>query len=199
MTVTDQQPAGRRRVTDAKEIRAFAHPVRVALLELLGRDGPMTATQAGEVLGESPANTSFHLRTLAKYGFVEEAPGGTGRQRPWRRVAAGHVLEVDDEDEAMEPAALGLSRFFAQRAFDRRQTWDAVNTSYPRAWREAAFTVDHLTYLTVDELRTVGEEILAILDRYVDRVADRAQRPVDAKPIAIVATGHPIAPTPAGN
>ena len=27
MTVTEQQPAGRRRVTDAKEIRAFAHPV----------------------------------------------------------------------------------------------------------------------------------------------------------------------------
>ncbi len=198
MTVTEQQPAGRRHVTDAKEIRALAHPVRVALLELLGRDGPMTATQAGEVLGESPANTSFHLRTLAKYGFVEEAPGGTGRQRPWRRVAAGHVLEVDDEDAAM-PAALGLSRFFAQRAFDRRQTWEATNMSYPKAWREAAFTFDHLSYLTVDEMRTVGEEILAILDRYADRVADRSQRPEDAKPIAIVATGHPIAPTPAGN
>ena len=55
-------------------MRALAHPVRVALLELLGRDGPMTATQAGEALGESPANASFHLRTLAKYGFVEEAP-----------------------------------------------------------------------------------------------------------------------------
>ena len=54
----------------------------------------MTATQAGEALGESPANVSFHLRTLAKYGFVEEAPGGTGRQRPWRRVAQAHVVEA---------------------------------------------------------------------------------------------------------
>ena len=71
--------------------------------------------------------------------------------------------------------------------------------SYPKAWREAAFVFDHLTYLTVDELQTVGEEILAILDRYGDRVADRSQRPGDAKPIAIVATGHPVAPTPAGN
>jgi DNA-binding transcriptional ArsR family regulator len=199
MTVTEEQPAGRRRVTDVKEIRALAHPVRVALLELLGRDGPMTATQAGEVLGESPANTSFHLRTLAKYGFVEEAAGGTGRQRPWRRVATGHVLELNDEDAAAAPAALGLSRFFAQRAFERRQTWEAVNASYPKAWQEAAFTFDHLSYLTADELRTVGEEILAILDRYAHRVADRSQRPQDAKPIAIVATGHPIAPTPAGN
>ena len=29
-------------------------------------------------MGESPANASFHLRQLAKYGFVEEAEGGTG-------------------------------------------------------------------------------------------------------------------------
>jgi hypothetical protein len=34
------------------------------------------------MLGESPANCAFHLRTLAKYGFVEEAGDGRGRERP---------------------------------------------------------------------------------------------------------------------
>jgi hypothetical protein len=37
------------------------------------------------MLGESPASCAFHLRTLAKYGFVEKAGGGRSRERPWRR------------------------------------------------------------------------------------------------------------------
>jgi Helix-turn-helix domain len=67
-----------------KAIRALAHPVRWALLDALDQAGTLTATQASEMLGESPANCAFHLRTLAKYGYVEEAGGGRGRERPWR-------------------------------------------------------------------------------------------------------------------
>src|SRR6201989_59139 len=73
-----------RELTDPKAMRALAHPVRLALLEALTDAGELTATEAGERVGESPANASFHLRQLAKYGFVEEAGGGTGRRRPWR-------------------------------------------------------------------------------------------------------------------
>ena len=70
---------GRLNLTDPRAIRALAHPLRWALLEALGQAGTLTATQASEMLGESPANCAFHLRTLAKYGFVEEAGGGRGR------------------------------------------------------------------------------------------------------------------------
>ena len=80
---------GRLNLTDPKAIRALAHPVRMALLEALGHAGTLTATQASEMLGESPANCAFHLRTLAKYGFVEEAGGGRGRERPWRQTYDG--------------------------------------------------------------------------------------------------------------
>src|SRR5271154_2933830 len=76
-------PAEPVRLTDAKAMRALAHPIRIALLEILGVR-TLTATQASELLGESPANCAFHLRTLARYGFVEEAGGGRGRERPWR-------------------------------------------------------------------------------------------------------------------
>lgn len=68
-------------------MRALAHPVRIALLEALRRDGPLTATRAAELLDDSPGNMSWHLQTLAKYGFVEEAGGGRGRSRPWRAVS----------------------------------------------------------------------------------------------------------------
>ncbi len=83
---TAPAPSDRRarqyRVNDPAVMRALAHPLRWALLEALQHAGTLTATQAGEILGETPANCAFHLRTLAKYGLVEEAGGakaGSGR------------------------------------------------------------------------------------------------------------------------
>ena len=189
----------RRQLTDAREIRALAHPVRMALLEALAREGPLTATAAGELLGESPANMSFHLRTLAKYGFVEEAPGGAGRQRPWRRVPVQHLF-LDDSDEATTAvAAQTLSRHFAARAYERRVEWEATRASYPAEWRDSSFVFDSLLYLTAEELDTVGREFLAILDRYAGRGPDRSERPEGALPVAVVAHAHPLPPSPSGN
>ena len=68
-----------RELTDSRTLRALTHPVRIALIEALLLGGAMTATEVGERMGESPTTCSFHLRQLAKYGFVEEAGGGKGR------------------------------------------------------------------------------------------------------------------------
>ena len=54
--------------------------VRIKLLELVTLRGPLTASQCAPLVGESPSSCSFHLRQLAKYGYVEEAPGGDGPQ-----------------------------------------------------------------------------------------------------------------------
>src|SRR3984885_9676918 len=78
-----------RKITDARTLRALAHPVRIALFEELALGGAMTATEIGERIGETATTCSFHLRQLAKYGFVEEAGGGAGRSRPWRAAAVG--------------------------------------------------------------------------------------------------------------
>ena len=55
-----------RRVTGADEMRALAHPLRLRLLELLGAEGAFTASEAARRLDETPANVSWHLRTLAE-------------------------------------------------------------------------------------------------------------------------------------
>ncbi len=68
-----------RRMRDANMLRALAHPARIRLLEELALAGPMTATELAARVGESAANCSWHLRQLAKYGYVEEAGGGAGR------------------------------------------------------------------------------------------------------------------------
>ncbi|MEV4626001.1 helix-turn-helix domain-containing protein [Micromonospora sp. NPDC049523] len=79
------QPAVRD-IRDPRMLRAMAHPLRLRILDAVALFGPATATEISEQVGESPANCSWHLRQLARYGFVEEAGGGTGRQRPWRIV-----------------------------------------------------------------------------------------------------------------
>jgi DNA-binding transcriptional ArsR family regulator len=72
-------------ITDPKAIRALAHPLRLDLLELLVAAGPATAAECGRILAVSQASCSFHLRQLAKYGFVEDAgPGSDRRERRWR-------------------------------------------------------------------------------------------------------------------
>src|SRR5215467_5092526 len=105
--VTEPEPAAgttmeTRKITDARAMRALAHPVRLALLEALAHAGTLTATQASELLGESPANCAFHLRTLAKYGYVEEAGGGKGRERPWAH--ANQIITLSSKD--LEPQAM---------------------------------------------------------------------------------------------
>src|SRR5215475_13569317 len=88
------------RLTDPKALRALAHPLRLQLVGQLRVHGQLTATQAGELLGESSASCSFHLRQLAKYGLVEEAGGGHGRERPWRATAMlTDVAEIADNPE----------------------------------------------------------------------------------------------------
>lgn len=67
-------------VSDIRTLRALAHPLRNRLLGLLRLEGPSTATLLGARVGESSGWTSYHLRQLATYGFVEEVQGrGAGR------------------------------------------------------------------------------------------------------------------------
>ena len=112
-----------KRLTDPRALRALAHPIRMSLVGLLRVHGPLTATRAGELLGESSASCSFHLRQLAKYGLVEEAGGGKGRERPWQATAMfTQWPEVADEPEVAAAAGL-LSSVVAERYFDDAMRW----------------------------------------------------------------------------
>lgn len=86
-----QNPEPQLRKLDAHSLRGLAHPLRIRLLGDLRLHGPATASQLAERLGESSGATSYHLRQLAAYGFVEDAPStaravsaGGGRPRTAR-------------------------------------------------------------------------------------------------------------------
>jgi predicted ArsR family transcriptional regulator len=185
-------------ITDARAMRALAHPARVALLEAMRRDGQITATQAAELLGESPGNMSWHLQTLAKYGLVEEAGGGRGRSRPWRLVSESRSFETAMTDPDAAAAGQALERTFIDRTYEQLREWWSRRLTYPVKWRRAAFMTDTVAYMTAAELAQMTGEIRALYTRYADR-ATAENRPPDALPVHIYAHGHPLPPTPSGN
>src|SRR6188474_2788090 len=85
------------RITDPQVMRALAHPARIEIMEHLGSTGAVvTATECAELVGLSPSATSYHLRELAKYGLVEQAPSrGDARERVWRSTSSGFSVDGD--------------------------------------------------------------------------------------------------------
>jgi DNA-binding transcriptional ArsR family regulator len=184
-------------LTDPKALRALAHPIRLALLGLLRTEGPLTATKAGELLGESSASASFHLRQLSKYGLVEEAGGGTGRERPWRATSmftnVPHIAGNPEFD-----AASGLFRsLLAERYFSTMMEWLELRPTEAEEWQNAATQNDVWTYVTADELIALTEQVQALLDVYADRLTDPALRPPGARLVQHIELAFPIDNRPA--
>jgi len=193
----DPAPHRLRPLTDARTIRALSHPVRIALIELLSLEGPMTATEAGERIGESPTTCSFHLRQLARYGFVEEAGGGKGRARPWKMTTIGSSIP-DTEDPEVELAAAALVRLLRQRQLGRLETWYETRSSYPKRWRQAAGQSEYVFWMTPEELEDLNRELEALfLPRFRARLTDPASRPQGALPVELLVFAYPIGPPPA--
>src|SRR5436305_2491926 len=135
-------------LTDPRALRALAHPTRMKLVGLLRRHGPLTATQAGALLGEVPASASFHLRQLVKYGLVGEAPGGRGRQRPWQATAGFTSWSGVGGGRQLEAAAQLLSSVVADRYHEQFIDWLEQQPQEPLEWQEAASLSGFGLYLT---------------------------------------------------
>jgi DNA-binding transcriptional ArsR family regulator len=187
-----------RRLTDARVMRAMAHPTRIDLMELVAREGELTATEAGERLGLTPANCSFHLRQLAKHGFVEEGEPRRGRARPWRIGSVRHSWDETGADSETDAAAQALTSVLLDRDIARLQDWIAGRSEADAAWRKAAFLGESLMYLTREELEALGQGIIEQVLAYSDRI-DPDRRPDGAVPVQFLTAGFPLPVTPTGN
>jgi DNA-binding transcriptional ArsR family regulator len=161
-----------RQLEDARVIRALAHPLRLALLQLLIVRGPLTATEAGEALGESPASASFHLRTLAKYGYVEEAGGGPGRRRPWRAVREQQHIEQERLSGEAILAGDELSRVLAARGQELYEGWLRRRGLEPPEWRGQAKEINAVLRLGPDEAVQLNRELADLLARWEHRISE---------------------------
>jgi hypothetical protein len=179
------------RLTDPRALRAMAHPIRLSLIGVLRREGPLTATRAGELIGESSASCSFHLRQLAKYGLVEEAGGGKGRERPWRATTL--FTSWPDVAEGPEAAAASslLSSVIAERYFEALMRWLDAKPDQPEQWQRAAHFGDTMLYVTPEELIGLAAETQAMMDRFLDRMEHPELRPPGARPVTYIHLAFP--------
>jgi len=172
-------------------VRALAHPLRLKMLDLLRFEGPATASLLAERLGESSGATSYHLRLLAKYGYIEEAPRRKGRERWWsyreRRLTLPRGGSDAGDSELLAALltreAHALDRFLARRS--RLAEWD-----------DAAFFQSQAFRLTAHELAELRAEVETVLA--ARRRADDEDAPGDALPVRILAFGFPVVAEEAG-
>jgi predicted ArsR family transcriptional regulator len=181
-------------LTDPRALRAYAHPVRMKLMGLLRTQGPLTATRAAGLLGESSGTTSFHLRQLAKYGLVEEAGGGTGREKPWRATTTSTNWSANADNPEMAAAAGMLATVAAERYFEQLMHWLEFAPGDPPEWQEAAMLGDRLLYVTATELEDLGTRVRALVDEYFERQVRPELRPAGSRLVTWLNLAFPSEP-----
>jgi DNA-binding transcriptional ArsR family regulator len=159
-------------VDDPRAMRALAHPARLALLDHLHAAGEATATECSEFVGESPSSCSYHLRSLAKWGFVEEAGDRPGRERPWRPSAT----TIEFPSGGFE--ATVLRDEIVARSQQRIRNALAREHELPARWRRATQTSAATLELTPHELEELGERFEALLSEFRGRGDRRGTRTV---------------------
>jgi hypothetical protein len=193
-----QEPSSgkaRRVLRDPRALRAMAHPFRLQLLDLVVRRGTLTSAEAAAATGENTASCSFHLRQLAKYGFIEPADASDGRERPWKRVEGGEQIP-DSSDPLFWRAAAETGRVLLDRIYGEALTWLRRHGELPRRWQRGAILDEELLYLTADELATLSGEVVELLAAYRSRTAAPETRPPGALPVRAVALLFPVPDEP---
>jgi len=175
------------RLTDPKMMRALAHPARIAIWTHIAMRGPATATECAEVAGLSPSACSYHLRTLARYGFVEEdrASATDGRERPWRaRLLAFTMEDQPDDPAAGRVASRLLVENLRAAAEEIRARYVDRKSEYPADWQAAAGEMFSVAHVTPDELQELRAKLLEIMALYIR--LDEAERSPGALPVRVM-------------
>jgi DNA-binding MarR family transcriptional regulator len=180
-----------RELRDPRVLRAMAHPFRLHLLDLIVRRGTLTSAEAAEATGESTASCSFHLRQLAKYGFVEPAEPRDGRERPWRRVEGGERIP-DGVSPATARASKEATKVILARSLGELHEWLDHYETLSDEWSGAVLD-EELLYLTPDELRELSRSLVELLARFRARTTDVDARPASVLPVRALAALFPAA------
>jgi len=177
-------------ISDPRALRAIAHPARMRILDEFAARGTLRAADVARIL-DIPANqASFHLRQLAKYGLLVEAPeeARDARDRVWKLEHRSLSINTQDfvDTAAGRTAASLFMRQWADRVHAVVETMILVDDSKTdRVYRAGTVSV----LLTDDEARELFDELSDVIERYRAQ-GQRAKRP-DAHTYQVVILGHP--------
>ncbi|GFZ81570.1 winged helix-turn-helix domain-containing protein [Nesterenkonia alkaliphila] len=200
---TPDRFAAEAQITNVQSLKAFAHPLRMRILEYLSDHEEATSTTLAKHLGESTGQTSYHLRQLARYGFVKEVEGkGTARERWWRsgglNIPAAEVQTLARQTPLMQTLAEQQAHTRTEKMlqFTRRIAQEAPE------WVEASANSTVVATLTAQEMLALREEVWDVLDKHTDAAKARrnagetagrrrARIHFDAFPLALDEDEHP--------
>ncbi len=179
-------------LTDPDVLEALAHPVRLDLLTYLISNGPATASTCARAVGDTPSNCSYHVRTLARYGLVEQVRSDDGRERPWRATITGFDVDAgpDPDTPTGKGAAAVMSASLALEQ-QRLREYLAHRDRVTPAWRETDVWSAYTLRLTPAELGELGAKLDALIRPLI--AATRDQAPEDAKLVSLGLYAYPRA------
>ena len=190
------RPENRVRVTDVRALRALAHPLRLAILNHLMTFGQSTATECAAAVGSTGSNCSYHLRSLARFGLVEQAESTDARERPWRSVPTGLDLGdlaggiAGDQDDL---AARTLAAILAERTIDDdaalARRYIAGYGALPTEWQESSQLANYGLRATAGELAALRDAVDALIRPYI--ALTRADAPADAAVVHVAFNAFP--------
>lgn len=166
----------REHITDPERMRALAHPARMAVFDFLGAqrikgfDGA-TATEIAEDAGMSPSAMSYHLRTLARTGFIEEAPSrGDARERVWRlKVHSFNIQAEDDASESDLAVERTMTATFAQQHDQEFLRYLESGMREDPELRNLGTVSSGRLRLRPEEVEEFKERVLALINEYAER------------------------------
>ncbi|MEU5276507.1 helix-turn-helix domain-containing protein [Streptomyces asoensis] len=181
---------------DLAALKALAQPRRQRMLEHLALHGPATSATLARALGLNTGSTSYHLRELARYGFVEEtdadrspalgedpssvrrAEPSAHRERWWRAVPGDRRFPPRSRQSPEMRLVMDELNHHAYAAdldlFERLQRDAPEDDPWADAFPYSRGTIR----LTLPELREFFEEYIALLNRYK---RSEAETPPDAR------------------
>jgi hypothetical protein len=137
------------------------------------------------VAGLSPSACSYHLRTLARYGFVAEdrSSSADGRERPWRAKVIGLNVPSGAGSAALRDAGRLLSASVQASAEELLDSYRDREAEYPVAWQEALGTNYDVLHVTPEELGDLRQRLIDLFGEY--RRLPRGERPPGARRVHV--------------
>jgi hypothetical protein len=175
-------------LSDPRAMRALAHPVRLSLLELVHSEGSANATECAAATGESPQACSYHLRTLAKWGFVSRVETADGRETRWGPAARGFRFRHAGETPEVEAAASLLHSRVTERDDRALEAYLEREHELPPEWREAVPFISGTIHVTLEELHELEAELHDLVQRYR---REKDERPEGARRVRVVLRAFP--------
>ncbi|MDH2413299.1 helix-turn-helix domain-containing protein [Nocardioides sp. CER19] len=154
---------------DPRILRAIAHPARNRILSELWASGSLRAADVARILGIPANQASFHLRQLAKYGLIQEAPDEARdkRDRVWR-MAPEDGISFRSEDMLAQPGGEAAMEVYKRNARSRGHLLVdlSLGPSEPGVER---YVSDGSLRFTQEEVEEYANEVHALRQRWRER------------------------------